>query len=75
MNERNQEDTSPHLEQQEHPGDAEADEGALNKVAHPHQTELQDYDHNGQWISKGLDVKDGSALKKKNWETAAKRQR
>ena len=35
----NQEDTA-HLEYQEHPGDAKADEGAQNKVDHPTQTEL-----------------------------------
>ena len=33
----NEEDTA-HLEQQEHPGDAEAEKGALNKAGHPHQS-------------------------------------
>ena len=55
MREIHKEDPS-HLEDQEHSGDAEGDEGALNKAAHPHQSELQDHDHNGRWISKGLDV-------------------
>ena len=51
----NEEDTA-HLEQQEHPGDAEADEGAPNKADHPHQDELQQCDHKGWWESKGLDA-------------------
>ena len=62
MREIHEEDPS-HLEDQEHSGDAEGDEGALNKAAHPHQSELQDHDHNDRWIPKGLDAKDGSALK------------
>ena len=31
-----------HLEQQDHPGDAEADQGAPNKAGRPHQTDLED---------------------------------
>ena len=38
MRERSNEKDTAHLEQQEHPGDAEADEGAPNKVGHPHQS-------------------------------------
>ena len=54
MRERsNQEDTA-HLEYQEHPAGAEADEGAVNKVDHPYQAELQGYYHKGRWVSKGL---------------------
>ena len=47
---------SAHLEKQEHPGDAEADEGALNKAGQPQQRELQDCNHKGRWESKGLEV-------------------
>ena len=40
MRERlNQEDTA-HLEYQEHPADAKADQGAVNEVGRPKQTEL-----------------------------------
>ena len=56
MRERsNQEDTA-HLEYQEHPGDAKADEGAQNKVDHPTQTELHDCHHKGRWVSEGLEA-------------------
>ena len=48
MRERSNQDTA-HLEQQEHPGDAEADEGAPNKVDHPHQAELQQCNHKRWW--------------------------
>ena len=63
MRERsNQEDTA-HLEDQEHPGDAKADEGVQSKVDYPDQAELEDCYHKGRWVSKGLEVQDGSALK------------
>ena len=59
MRERPNQDTA-HLEQQEHLGDAEADEGAPNKAGHPHQTELQECNHKalikGRWESKGLEA-------------------
>ena len=56
MRERSNEKDTDHLEDQEHPGDAEADEGAPNKAGHPHQTELEDCNHKGRWESKGLEV-------------------
>ena len=56
MRERsNQEDTA-HLEYQEHPADAQADEGAVKEADHPKQTELQDSHHEGRWVSKGLEA-------------------
>ena len=56
MRERsNQEDTA-HLEDQEHPADAQADEGALNEAPHPPQTKLQDCYHKGRRESKGMEV-------------------
>ena len=56
MRERSNQEVAAHLDQQEHPGGAEADEGAPNKGAQPHQTEPQDCNHKGQWVSKGLYV-------------------
>ena len=56
MRERSNEEDTAHLEDQVHPGDAEADEGAPNKADHPHQTELEDCDHKGRWESKGLEA-------------------
>ena len=55
MRERSNQDTA-HLEQQEHLGDAEADEGAPNKAGHPHQTELEDSCQKGGWVSKGFEA-------------------
>ena len=40
MRERSNQEYTGHLEDQEHPGDAEADEGAQNEVTNPQQTEL-----------------------------------
>ena len=40
MRERSNEEDTAHLEDQEHSGDAEADEGAPNKAGHPHHNEL-----------------------------------
>ena len=48
--------SSAHLEYQEHPANAKADEGAENEVDHPHQAELQGYHHKGWWVSEGLEV-------------------
>ena len=63
MKERsNQEDTA-HFEDQEHPADAKADEGAQNEVDHPQQTELRDCYNKGRWVSKSLEAKEGSTLK------------
>ena len=56
MRERSNEEDTAHLEQQEHPGDAEADEGAPNKAGHPHQTKLEDYNDKGRWVSKGFEA-------------------
>ena len=41
MRERSNERGTAHLEQQEHPGDAEADEGILNEVDHPYQNDFE----------------------------------
>ena len=49
-------ENAAHLEDQEHPGDAEADEGALDEAGHPHQAELQDCHYEGRWMSKGLEA-------------------
>ena len=65
MRERPNQDTA-HLEQQEHPGHAEADEGAANKAGQPRQRELQECNHKGRWETKGLEVKDGSTLRVKS---------
>ena len=62
-----QENTA-HLEEEEHPGDAETDEGALDKAGHPHQAELQDCHYEGRWMSKGFEAYDGSTLKLFNFE-------
>ena len=51
----NEEDTA-HLEQQEHPGDAEADKGALSKAGQPNQTKSQDSNQKGRWVSKGFEA-------------------
>ena len=51
----NEEDIA-YLEKQEHPGDAEADEGAPKKAGHPHQSELQDCSQKGRWESKGFEA-------------------
>ena len=51
----NQEGTA-HLEYQEHPGDAETDEGALNEVDHPHQAEFHNCYCKRRKVSKGLDA-------------------
>ena len=56
MRERSNEKDTAHLEQQEHPGGAEADEGAMNKTAHPREKELQDCNQKGRWVSKGLEA-------------------
>ena len=56
MRERSNEEDTAHLEYQEHPADAEADEGAQNEVGHPQQTELQDCYHKGRWVTKGLEA-------------------
>ena len=56
MRERSNDEETDHLEYQEHPADAEADEGAVNKVDHPKQTDLQNCYHNGWWVSKGLEA-------------------
>ena len=45
-----------HLEYQEHPADAEADEGAVNEADHPKQAELKDSHNKGRWVSKGLEA-------------------
>ena len=39
MRERSNQEVTAHLDEQEHPGDAEADEGAPNKAGHPIQSE------------------------------------
>ena len=51
MRERSNQD-KVNLEKQEHPGDAEADEGAPVKAGAPHQNELQYCNHKGRWVSK-----------------------
>ena len=56
MIERSKEEDTAHLDEQEHPGDAEADEGASSKACHPHQSELQDCNDDGRWESKGLEA-------------------
>ena len=56
MRERSHEKDTAHLEQQDHPGDAEADEGAPNKAGHPRQTKLQDCNNLRRWESKGLEA-------------------
>ena len=56
MRERSNEEDTAHLEDQVYPGDAQADEGALNEVAHPHQAELEDCNHKGRWESKGFEA-------------------
>ena len=53
MRERPNQDTA-HLEQQEHPGDAEAEKGAPNKAGHPRQS--QECKDKGRWESEGLEV-------------------
>ena len=62
-----QENTA-HLEDEEHPGDAETDQGAQDEAGHPHQAELQDCHYEGRWVSKGFEAYDGSTLKHFNFE-------
>ena len=52
-----------HLEYQEHPGDAEANEAAIGEVAHPHVSELQDCYQKGRRVSKSMEAQDGSTLR------------
>ena len=56
MRERSNRKDTAHLEYEEHPGDAEADEGAPKKAGHPHQSELQDCSQKGRWESKGFEA-------------------
>ena len=56
MRERSNREDPAHLEDEEHPADAQADEGALNQAPHPPQTKLQDCYHKGRWESKGMEV-------------------
>ena len=56
MRERSNEEDTAHLEDQEHSGDAQADEGAPKKAGHPHQTELEGCNHKGRGVSKGLEA-------------------
>ena len=56
-----QENTA-YLEDQEHPGDAEADEGAIDEGDHPHQAELEDCYHKGRRVSKGFNAQYGNTL-------------
>ena len=62
MRERSNEEDTAHLEDQVYPGDAQADEGALNEVAHPHQAELEDCYHKGRRVSKGFNAQYGNTL-------------
>ena len=50
-----QENTA-YLEDQEHPSDAEADEGAIDEGDHPHQAELKDSYQKGRQVSKGFNA-------------------
>ena len=56
MRQRSNEEDTVHLEYEEHPGDAEADEGAPNKEAIPDQEKLQDCSQKGRWESKGFEA-------------------
>ena len=56
MRVRSNDEKTDHLEYQEHPTDAEADEGAVNEADHPKQAELKDSHHKGRWVSKGLEA-------------------
>ena len=60
------------MQYQEHPGDAEADEGALYEVGHPHQTELQDcYHYSGSSLEVQYDVDGSGCLKAGKHKMAA----
>ena len=64
MKERSTEETDTnHLEYEEHPDDAKADQRALDKRARPYQTELQDCYHKGRWVSEGLKAQNRCTLK------------
>ena len=56
MRERSNLEDTAHLEYQEHPADAEADQGAPNEAVRPEQTDLHDSHHKGRWVSKGLEA-------------------
>ena len=55
-----------HLEYENHPGDAERDEGALDEGEDPHLNKFHDCCHRFVWWAKGLREDEGAALKMKN---------
>lgn len=57
------EEESVHLEYENHPGDAEGDEGALDEGEDPHLNKFHDCCHRFVWGAKGLREDEGAALK------------